>query len=398
METAELVKTFLKVEEECRALRADVAVLERARRYQVSDTSTIALSTDKATTVSRNGKPRTVFIPIEAVGEVNNKAGELTLLINKRQRLLQERKHLESVLQQTAIQVAEAEEENNKYNEAIGLTGNESLFRVKDKTETVFIANQLKCEIENALNDRDAIQATLTRQNCYLKQMATQLSTTDNIEKDREAALQQLAEKREELKSIREEKYAIKRLLGRKEAMLEKEKPVDEVAIVKSAETDRSVVLHKLGREREAVRLNNLSIRHRALQIARLERRIEMIGDAVGGEESAGEERVDAELLEQLRKEIISLTLLHFDGSVRLERLDSNIVDLDRRAAGLVRTTANVQKEMKRIEKEHKKYTNAQRKELELEHAATEEEIKYIEKEVEVLRQLTSRSGPQEGH
>nr|CCD14378.1 unnamed protein product [Trypanosoma congolense IL3000] len=393
MEREELAKEFLKVEEECRQLRADVAILERARRYQSMDISSLALTPDQARSLSRNVKGRSIFIPMETVGEVNSKAGELHLLVKERQRLLRERSHLEEALNDATLQTTKAEEEHNEIKNLIGLTGHETLAYVKDMENAIATKNMLKSDIANALQDRETIQETLKKQNAFLNKMLTELATTDNIENDRANALTQLSEKQAELKSIRDEIYAMKRLLRRKEALLEKEKPVDEMALVKSAETERSVALYKLEKERDAVRINEHSVAHRAAQIARLERRIEMIGDAVGGEESMDDERVDADLVEQVRKEIISLTRLHFDGSAQLELLDSDIADLDRRAAGLCRTTANVRKEMKRIEKEHKKYANAQRKELEMEQMATEHEIKEIEREVEALRQVSVRNG-----
>ncbi|EAN79159.1 uncharacterized protein TEOVI_000324400 [Trypanosoma equiperdum] len=393
METAELARAFVNVEEECRRLRSEVAILERARRYQNEELSSLTLSSEQGKILSKNFKGRTIFIPIEAVGEVNNKAGELHLLVKERERLLRERSHLEAALQDATVRTTQAEEENNEFKRIIGLTGGETMATIREMTDAVALKNKLRLDIVNALQDREVIQETLKKQNNYLSSMVSELSTTDNIESDRANALNQLSEKQAELKSIRDEVAAMRRLLRRKEALLEKEKPVDELALIKSAETDRTVALYKLDKEREAVRVNDLSVCHRAAQIARLERRIEMIGDAVGGDESLEEERVDADLVEQLRKEIISLSRLHFDGSAHLELLDSDISDLDRRAAGLIRTTANVRKEMKRIGKEHKKYTNAQRKELEVEQEATEQEIKQIEKEVEALRQMSARNG-----
>ncbi|KEG07591.1 hypothetical protein DQ04_09331000 [Trypanosoma grayi] len=393
METAELVNTLLKAEEDCRVLRDDVATLEKSRRFKLQDVSTITPPPTESGSISKASKGRTLLLPIEAVGDLNNKAGEVTLLVREYKKLLGEQKQLESILEVSLAKTAEANEENKELKKLIGCSNGEPVTHVKDATEAIAYANGLRHDVMKALVERDGVKVTLKRQTECLRKIATELVGTRNLEELREEAAQQLEKKRLELENIRDETDAMRRLLGRKDKMLEKEVPIDEVAVARAAETDRRVVMHRLEKEQKNVRLNEMAVRHRALQIAKLEKRIEMIGDAVGGDESAADERVDAELVEQLRKEILSLGRVYQECGARLELLDADVSDLDRRATGLTRTTANVKKEMRRLEKDHRKFTNFQRKELEVEQAATEQEIRDIEREVEMLRKVTACNG-----
>ncbi|KAH9593060.1 hypothetical protein LSM04_007829 [Trypanosoma melophagium] len=392
METTDLVKTLLKAEEDCRALREELATLEKTRRLKERGELSIADDTINSSAISRSSKPRTLTLPIEAVGDLNSKAGELSLIVKKHKKLLQERKQLEDILEGSMEQTAEAKEENEALRECIGFSEGNTLANLRDAADAIGLRNKLKHDILNALSDREVVRLTLKRQTENLRKLAEELVASKSFEDQREEAVEQLENKKNELNNLRAEVYSMQRDLGRKDKELDNEKPVDELALAKSAENDRRVVIHKLEKEQECVRLNDMAIRHRALQIAKLEKRIEMIGDAVGGNDSGDDERVDIELLEQLRKEILALGRLHIEGNVRLEALDADVADLDRRATGLVRTTANVRKEMHRIEKEHRKFVNAQKKELEVEQAAVEYEIRQIENEIDMLRQVNARN------
>ncbi|ORC91714.1 uncharacterized protein TM35_000053100 [Trypanosoma theileri] len=394
METTDLVKTLLKSEEDCRALREELATLEKTRRLKERGEMSISDDAINSSAISKSSKSRTLTLPIEAVGDLNSKAGELSLVVKNHKKLLRERKQLENILEGSIEQTAEAKEENEALKNTIGFSEGATLANLRDATDAIAAKNKLKHDILNALSDREVIKLTLKRQTENIKSLTEELLASKSWEEQRADAAEQLENKKTELNKLREEVQSMQRLLGRKDKQLDNKKPVDELALAKSAENDRRVVLHKLDKEQEYVRLNDMAIRHRALQIAKLEKRIEMIGDAVGGKDSDDDdERVDIELLEQLRKEILSLGRLHIEANARLEALDADVADLDRRSTGLVRTTANVRKEMSRIEREHRKFVNAQKKEVEVEQAAVDYEIKLIEKEIEMLRQVNSRNG-----
>ncbi|EKG01366.1 hypothetical protein TCSYLVIO_007631 [Trypanosoma cruzi] len=390
-EAADLVKTLLKADEECRELRDKVAALEKTCRVRERDARAVGATPSYGNGTLKKIKCRTITLPIEVFGELNSKAGDVTLLLSEQKKLLKEKKQLEEILRSSAAATEEANELNTDLKQRIGYTDGETLLHLKDASDTVAYKNGLKHDILQSLRDRETIQTTLKRQTQHMRGLLDDLVKSKELDEQRERAAQQLEEKRTELEGIREEVYSMRRLLERKEKQLEKEKPVDELLLAQRAENERRTVVHKLEREEETLRQNEISIRHRATQIAKLERRIEMIGDALGSEENADEERVDAELVEQLRKEILSLSRIHQKCEARQELLDADITDLDRRSTGLIRTAANMRKEMQRIEKAHQKFTDAQKKELEMEQMAAEQEIGDIEREIEMLRRINSR-------
>ncbi|RNF02062.1 uncharacterized protein Tco025E_08451 [Trypanosoma conorhini] len=390
METADLVKTLLKADEECRVLREKVTLLEKTHRLRERDARALTAPPSEAAGGTKKVQARTLALPIEAVGELNSRAGDVTLLLREEKRLLKELKQLQTILEGSAADTVEANTLNTHLKQRIGYTEGETLFHLRDTIEEAAHMNGLKYEILQELRAREAVQATLKRQTEHMREYVTKLVASKELDEQRERAAQQLNEKRAELEGIREEVQSMRRLLERKEKQLENEKPVDELQIAVRAENERRTMLHRLEKEEEGLRQNEISIRHRSMQIAKLERRIEMIGDALAREEST-DERVDAEIVDQLRKEILVLGLRHQKREAQQELLDANIVDLDRRCVGLVRTTANMKKEMQRIERNHRKYINIQKKELETEQMAAEQEIGEIEREIEMLRRVNTR-------
>ncbi|ESL11537.1 hypothetical protein TRSC58_00709 [Trypanosoma rangeli SC58] len=392
METADLVKTLLKADEECRILRDRVALLEKTHRLRERDARALTATPSGVAADSKKTRARTLTLPLEAVSMLSSKAGDINMMVKEQKKLLEELKQLQTILESSAADTVRANELNTQLKQRIGYTEGETIFHLQDAIKEVAQVNGLKNEILQLLSAREAVQATLKRQTEHMRAYLTELVASRSLDEQREEAEQQLKEKKAELEGIREEIQSMQRLLERKEKQLENEKPVDELQLAQRAENERRMMIHRLEKEEEGIRQNEISIRHRSMQITKLERRIEMIGDTLGCE-GPNEERVDAEIVEQLRKEILVLGRRHQKREAQQEILDASIVDLDRRCTGLVRTTANVKKEMQRIQRNHRKYLNLQKKELELEQMTAEQEIGEIEREIEMLRHTTSRRG-----
>lgn len=94
-----------------------------------------------------------------------------------------------------------------------------------------------------------------------------------------------------ELRATREQ---LQRVIASKDQILAKSNrgPTAE-DYVKAATQDRRVALLELTRQRNYVSENEKSIEHRALQIAKLEKRLEMIGDIIAGDDLDNVEAAD---------------------------------------------------------------------------------------------------------
>lgn len=388
MATTVLVKDLHKIDGECRSLRNSVIELERAQRLENSRGKMLTAAPELGHNGAGRKKSRSLLLPMDAVDAINRRAGELSLLVKEHKELLREREKLASILSDTSVQVKKAITENKDFKQRIGQTEDKTIFHVQGSVKNAARVNQLKFEVIKALQDRECIQETLKRQTENLKGYVNEYVSTKDFNERYEAAASQLREKKEKLESIRANIFSMQRVLEEKERQLAKEKPVDELAIALSMERDRRVALHKLEKAEEGVRANEMSIRYRVLQIAKLEKRIEMIGDALARNYRFADGRADAGQVDDLFNKISLLNGKMNEMEAQLNGIDSEIVDLERRSSGLTRSTENSRKEIQRILQRHEKIKNIQSEEFREEQLAAEEEIGEIVKEIEALRQL----------
>ncbi|EPY32166.1 hypothetical protein AGDE_08830 [Angomonas deanei] len=226
-----------------------------------------------------------------------------------------------------------------------------------------------------------------------LERLAGLVEETISAEEQLEEGRAILTEKKKHLIELKEEHRKLDRNVRTKDKVLEK-KPTGatEEEIVRSANYDRQVALYEKSKEEDQIKLNELAVRHRAMEISKAEKRLEMIGDAVTGDGLDEEERVDVELVDELIEEIKGLYNLEIEARAKIDQVDAEVERIEYRVSALELTTDSTRKEMAKIEKDHKRYMKKIKEELNSEQQVNDRDISKLEKELETLRSEVSES------
>lgn len=375
---------------------------------------------------AREGKPRggggrrNSDVPLEFYDEIQEKVGQIRMLLNKLKHTERERRDSEVSVNEAKQRNENTEHEVEQLQQLVGSSSQPTTRATTSATprrdgsvesnqtdgaqskmgygKLVGKLNAYKASLNvlaELYKERDLLQSQMQAQSAELRRLAMLLEEMTKAQEQKEEALAILEEKDARLAELRSERTHMQHQIGRGEHELHK--PSRELSPdrqMRADHMDNRVALMNLTREKEQIERGDASIRHRALQIARLEKRLELIGDAVAGEDLADVERVDVELVDMLMREINSLHHLGDEANVKMNKLDAEVEQLDSRIAAFKRAMASTRREMDRIECEHARYLTAIQKEVAREQRLTQQEVAQVEGEIADLRIATqSRQG-----
>ncbi|EPY36072.1 hypothetical protein STCU_00769 [Strigomonas culicis] len=372
-----------------RTIEIGRATSQKAAELRHSHESSPASSTQRR---RRRVKGDGGVLPHDFLDGLVQKAGSVDILVKEHKRLEAEKADILRILTETTTL---AQEEEQEFVSLLELAGAD-----EDGKSALMLGIRKKNEYTAALQsliqayrERESTKNFLTRLQGDLQEVAAHVEDTRSAEEQLLEAKDVLAEKRDTLNQLRAERYRLSHGIAHKDLILDRPVtgPTPE-ELLRSANYDRSVALYEKSKEEDQIKVNELAVRHRAMEIAKSAKRLEMIGDAVAGNGLDEEERVDVELVEELMSEIKGLYDLEVEARAKAEMLDAEIERMEYRGGALELTTDSTQKEMGKIEKDHKRYMKSIQRELSSEQQANNQNISKLEREVESLRSKVSQS------
>lgn len=409
----ELAKRLQDLEAYAKLLRNDVYSLEATKRnLAISESTSIRANelqrqseeemaaADEATLGAKQRsrksaaltKQRVLPLPLNFIDDLNRKASEVQVQIDEHHRLVEERDSIAALLDTTEMAAQEAEQtyaglvEVAKPDENGSNTGFVSWSK---KMENADATRQLL----EAYRERELLSNQLNHQSDALQRLAAVVEERATSLRQLQEAKDVLAEKKDRLAELRRENVALENDIRRKDHICERKHtgPTTE-NIISSANYSRRVALYELEKEGEQLKSNDAAIRHRAMQIAKCEKRLEMIGDAVAGDGLSEEERVDAELMNTLIMEISALYKLRTETNIRMDVLDADVEVAEYKIDALRQSIAGTRREIDNVNVGHERYRQTLQNGIDQEQQNNAEEIRRLEKEVKTLRR-TSHKG-----
>lgn len=398
---ADLSKQLMELEQHAKVLRSEVDHLQATQRTIAISAATESKMLEirqtsppgSAAPPSRTGRGTKgkqqagglLPLPQDMIDDLAHKAGDVSVAMNAHRALQREMEALQLACEHARTKTLEAEQEYVSLVELAGADEDgKSTLAVGLKKRNDYMA-ALKQTVA-AYRERELLRVQLQNQTAELQRISSLLEQTTNAEEQRTEAKAMLLEKQEALRQLRAKRYALTRSVNTKDKILEKpDSGPSEEEVIRSANYDRRVAQYELEKQAEHIKANELAIRHRAMQIAKMERRIELIGDAVGGNGLSEEQRVDVELIDGLMAEAESLYNLRAETDAQMGFLDADIEVMEYRVAAMHHTTASTQKELEKIDKDHSRYMALIKKEVEQEQMMNERDIVILEQEIERL-------------
>lgn len=398
-----LQKQLMDVERRAKTLRNEVKQLEATRQSievsnntetrviemlnnESADEPAYKSKTARKSAMAKKKSQASTGLPQDFIDDLTHRASDVSATIATHKKLLREAEDVENALAAATAKQQQIEDDYAELREIAGADEDgksRSVAGTKKQNEFNYALKQLIM----AYQERENIRISLRRQSAQLGRMAALVEETINAQEQKEEAKTVLAEKTAKLKELKAERARMERTVGTKDKNLcKKSRGLTEEEAVRMANMDRRVAMLELQREKEHIRSNRQAVRHRAMQIARAEKRLEMIGDAVGGNGLAEEERVDVEIVDSLMAELKDLYRQRAEADLRADMLDADIERLDYKCGALVRTTEGTRREMAKVEKEHQKYLNTLEKEVKQEEMINSHNIKTIEREITTLK------------
>ena len=248
-------------------------------------------------------------------------------------------------------------------------------------------ASRTKKQLLDLYCDRSALERLLLQQTKDVESLSKDVQLYHSCDDALRELRTEVAVQEQQLCSMQEEIDGLHRLLKRKDKMFDTLKHKTEHKHVKELETSKRVTQAKLSGHKEQVRSNDIAIRHRAVVIAKLSQRLELIGDALTGEEGNHSERVDAEVVEGLRRETDILTKEHTENREKLSQLDADVEDLEHRAQTLTNAARIVDDEERRRKREHDKYLKLVEGQLDAQRLEAASYLESLREEIECLKE-----------
>lgn len=273
--------------------------------------------------------------------------------------------------------------------------------------------SQMKKQVVDLYRERTLALSSHDAQTKELERLAKEIASLEHVDAEVFHAKEEVKIKRIELQRVRDECTSLARLLTKKQTMVERLAKRDDTLRIRGAEGDKRVAQKKVALHDDALRRGEQSLRVRALQIQRLEEKLELIGEAIRGDDgtdgtvegdaaagaassssgAAAVERVPADALEELRREVDALQAEALENDRKMQLLDADHEDLEARVRALTRATVNAERERDRVLLTHRKNIAYLDKELRAQAEETDALIRQTQEQVEVLRSQTqSRS------
>lgn len=404
----DLGKKLQELEAQAKMLRNDVSNLEATHHNLTISESTQVRAMEINRTAAeeeeaesqagsskrraRASRPRQLPLCQDFIDDLARKAGDVQSTIERHRALTREKEDLLAILERVQ---GEGDAAEQAYYDLAELAGADD-----DGNSAVGIGLRKKNDYSAARNEllglyrqREVLRKAMQVQTDELARIAAMIEDTANAEEQKSEAVAVLAEKRAKLTETRKERQQLERSLRTQENVLEK-KPTGPTPedVVRSANYDRRVAMHELEKENTQLMQNDAAVRNRAMQIAKAEKRVEMIGDAVAGEGLSEEDRVDVELMDELIKETNALHNLHQEASIRMEMLDAKIEKIDYKIAAIGSAIKGTDRERERIARQHTRYLTTLQKDYNHEQTINAQEINRAEMEVDKVRRSTANS------
>ena len=212
--------------------------------------------------------------------------------------------------------------------------------------DPVATANEIegwKKAIADKLEMKALLQRDINKQTAQLTALAKEFRSHESAEKDLFDAQTELKTVQEQIRLAKDEANSLRRILKRKESMVDKLETSNDTVDIKQLEANKRLSASKLQKHREAMRNNDVMIRNQAMRIQKFEDKLELIGEAIRGdgdeaEEAEGEiQRVDAEILADVQREITQMKQTAQRQTNELSSLDTKL----EAAEGCLRTVTH---------------------------------------------------------
>lgn len=411
----ELSKQLVELDRQAKALRSEVEHLRATKRsLEVSDATNAKMSEMResvgSTALSKSRRSRastqrgapsatSSALPQDFIDELAHKCGEVDSVIRKHKELMVEKATLQDALVKADAYKEAAEDEFAAVAEVAGADADDKSRSAAGSRKKNEYGAALKSAVA-LYQQRENVRFQLQGQSRELLRLASILQETIDAVSQRTEAMQVLAERKEKQAELRKEHDRVSREIARKDKIADKNQiGLTMEDYVRHSNFDRRVALHELTKEDTLTKTNDLAIRHRALQIAKLQTRLELIGCAVAGDDvnDVEEERVDVEILDELAREIEELHDSHLVANLRMENIDCEIEKMEWRAAALQHAKDSTLIEMQRVDREHRRYLQELQQTLEKERVANGQTITRLQDDIDTIHRNTARrSQPRE--
>ncbi|CCW71074.1 unnamed protein product [Phytomonas sp. Hart1] len=362
-------------------------IQRQSQEEQLQDLSSNFLDRNKSMNRSLQ-KNRLAFHFPDLVDQANKKIGDVQSTVRTHHELNLEKERLISILGNLDHDVQHLEE---NYKELLRLnSSNED----GDTRPELFAKSydELKNELQELVElyrERELLQKQLNNQSSELWRLSTLMQDTVNAYEQKKEAVNVLAEKTAKLQELRDRRIQLEHLEKTKNSQFEKKTNIrPEEEAIKSANNDFNVAIWAMEREDDQLKSNDAAIRHRAMQIAKSQKRLELIGEAVSTGESDGEERVDVEVADHLVSEINAMYDLHAEACAHMDKLDADIEKMEYKVRAINQAILGAKKELRTVNDSRMHKISLLRKEIVREQKANNFNIAALEKEVEKVRKI----------
>ncbi|CCW60962.1 unnamed protein product [Phytomonas sp. EM1] len=403
---AVLSKKLRELEKQAKFLRNEVASLEATKRDVIFSESTrnrseefqrqsqgdqqhdvSSHSPDQAKSVDRlsRGNKLAFHFP-DLIDQMSQRIGDTQSSIKRHRELQLEKERLTSMLMNFENDIQHMDEE---YTELMELNRS-NMDEESRPLQLVQAQDELNSELQELVEmyrERELLQGQLNNQSAELWQLSTLIQDTVNAQEQKQEALNVLADKTTKLSELRKKRIQLEHAVKTKNSLIEKKtthRPEEEV--LKGVNNDFQVALRALEREDDQLKSNDAIIRHRAMQIAKTQKRLELIGEAVAGDESDGEERVDVEVADRLVVDIDALYDLHAEACAHMDKLDSEIEKMEYKVGAINRAILGAKKELNFVNDNSLRKIQLLRKEAAREQKLNKLNISLLEGELAQLQ------------
>lgn len=407
----ELSKQLMQLDSQAKALRneveylratkrsLDVSNMTQAKLSEVRDstgsTGSTAKSKSKRSRAStrRSGTAGGTSIPLphDFMDDLSHKRSDVEASIRTQKELSREKEALQTALAKAEDATEAAEQEYLGIVEVVGIDDDEkSNSAIGFKKKSAY-GTALKNAVA-VYHLRENVRSQMEGQSRELLRLAAILQETTDAESQRAEAVEVLAERKAKLEALRHECNAVAHEAARREKIADKNpRGLTLEDYIRHSNFDRRVALHELSKEDNVIKQNNLAIRHRAMQISKIQAHLELIADAVIGDDMEAEERVDADIVEELAKEINDLYDSHIVANLRMDTIDCEIEKMVWRASALQHAKESTVAEMGRVRREHRRYLDELQKTVDREHISNGQMIMRLQDELETLHRSSAR-------
>lgn len=405
----ELSRQLVELDGQAKTLRSEVEHLRATKRsLDVADATHSKMSEMResmgSTAASKSGRRRgstlrgvnpatSSALPQDFIDDLARHCSDVESVIRTHKELVAEKATLQGALAKADARTEAAEEELAAVAEIAGADADGKSRSAAGSRKKNEYGAALKATVA-LYQQRENVRIQLEGQSRELLRLASILQETTDAVSQRTEAMEVLAERKAKLAELRKEHDQVSRDIARKDKIADKNQSGPTMEdYIRHSNFDRRVALHELTKEDTLTKSNDLAIRHRAMQMAKLQTRLELIGGAVAGDDvnDDEDERVDVEILDELTREIEELHESHLVANIRMENIDCEIEKMEWRAAALQHAKDSTRVEMQRVDREHRRYIQELQQTLEKERVANGQTITRLQDDIDTIHRNSAR-------